>query len=366
MPAYRTPNKNTWYVKFRYKDWNGQSKWITKRGFNTKREALQWEQEFLQQKNGSLDMTFRAFIKVYIEERTPRLKESTCVTKENIIDTKLLPYFGEKRLRDITTADVLKWQNVMLNYVDPETKKPYSKSYLKTVHNQLSAILNHAVRYYGLRDNPARVVGNMGSEKNIEMKFWTREEYQLFSEAMMDDPLAFYCFEVLYWCGIREGELLALTPNDIDFEKKTISINKTFQHIRGKDIVTEPKTPKSKRTVIMPDALCDELKDYLKMCYSLHPTDRLFPTSKNYLQRKMCKGCAQQGLRRIRVHDIRHSHVSLLVDMGFSAVAIAERMGHESIDITYRYAHLFPSVQSQMANQLNKMMEVDNNVTEKA
>ena len=116
----------------------------------------------------------------------------------------------------------------MLNFVDPETKKRYSKSYLKTVHNQLSAILNHAVRYCGLRDNLARVVGNMGSEKNIEMKFWTREEYQFFSEAMMDDPFAFYCFEVLYWRGIREGELLALTPNDIDFEKKTISINRPF------------------------------------------------------------------------------------------------------------------------------------------
>lgn len=364
MSAYKDDKKNTWYVKFRYKDWTDENKWVTKRGFSTKREAIQWERDFLVQKTGSLDMSFAEFVKLYLNDREPRLKESTFSMKENIINTKILPYFGRKPLRDINSSDIIKWQNTLLNYRDPETNKAYSKSYLKTVHNQLSAIFNHAVKYYNLKENPAHIAGNMGSEKDIQIHFWTKEEYLLFSEAMMDDPMAYYCFQILYWCGIREGELLALTASDIDLETKTMSITKTFHRINGEDIITDPKTAKSRRVVTMPDFLCDELRDYIDSCYDKEPGDRLFPVTKSFLYSKMRKGCSQQGLHKIRVHDLRHSHVSLLIDMGFSAVAIANRVGHESIDITYRYAHLFPSAQTEMASKLNQIAEENSNVAE--
>jgi len=362
MPAYKDDERNTWFVKFKYKNWKNEEKWVTKRGFRTKREALQWEKEFQLQQQGSIEMSFADFVQVYREDRTPRLKESTAVMKDNIIDTKLVPYFGQKPIQEITTRDVMQWQNEMLRYRDPKTGKPYSKSYLKTIHNQLSAVFNHAVRHYKLKENPAMLAGNMGTEKGIQMDFFTKEEYLRFADAMMDEPMAYYCFQVLYWCGIREGEMLALTLDDIDFQKRTIRINKTFHQIKGKDIVTEPKTPKSNRTVQMPDFLADELMDYVKMQYGLQNTDRLFPVGKSYLYRMMKKGCEGAGLRKIRVHDLRHSHVSLLIHMGFSAVAIAERVGHESVDITYRYSHMFPSVQNDMANKLNQLMEGNGNV----
>ena len=143
-----------------------------------------------------------------------------------------------------------------------------------------------------------------------------------------------------------------------------MSITKTFQHLNGRDVITEPKTPKSNRVVTMPDFLVDEMKDYLKMCYDLQPSDRLFPVTKSFLHHKMNTACKRLGIKHIRIHDLRHSHVSLLIDMGYNAVAIAERMGHESIDITYRYAHLFPTVQSDMASKLNNLMEVGANVCE--
>lgn len=362
MPAYKDDERNTWFVKFQYKKWNNEKKWITKRGFRTKREALQWEKEFQLQQQGSIEMSFANFVNVYREDRTPRLKESTTVMKDNIIDTKLIPFFGKKSIQEITTRDVMQWQNEMLRYRDPKTGKPYSKSYLKTIHNQLSAIFNHAVRHYKLKENPAMLVGNMGSEKGIEMKFWTKEEYLRFAEEMMDEPTAYYCFQVLYWCGIREGELLALTLEDVDFKNKTIRINKTFQHIKGRDIITDPKTPKSKRTIQIPDFLVIELQDYVNMIYDLNPKERLFPVNKNYLYRMMKKGSETAGLQKIRVHDLRHSHVSLLIHLGYSAVAIADRVGHESVDITYRYSHMFPSVQKDMADKLNQMMEGISNV----
>ena len=221
------------------------------------------------------------------------------------------------------------------------------------LHNQLSAIFNHAVRYYELRSNPAAKVRNMGSEEHREMLFWTKEEYKKFSFEIMDKPVSFYAFEMLYWCGIREGELLALTPGDFDFEKQTVSISKSYQRIKGQDVVTDPKTAKSNRVIQMPAFLCEEMRDYIKSLYGVKPTDRIFTVTKSYLHREMDRGAKEAGVKRIRIHDLRHSHISLLIDMGFTALAIADRVGHESIDITYRYAHLFPTRQTEMADKLD-------------
>ena len=193
----------------------------------------------------------------------------------------------------------------------------------------------------------------MGSEQTKEMLFWTKEEYLKFIDAMMDKPMLYYAFEILYWCGIREGELLALTPADFDFEKKTLRINKSYQRLNGQDLITTPKTEKSNRVITMPQFLANEIQDYLKMLYGIGPHDRMFTVTKSYLHREMERGAKEAGVKRIRIHDIRHSAVSLLIDMGFSATAIADRVGHESIDITYNYAHLFPSKQAEMADKLN-------------
>ena len=279
------------------------------------------------------------------------MKENTWLTKEHIIRTKILPYFGKLKISEISTKEIIAWQNEMLAYRD-EKKKPYSQTYLKTLHNQLSAIFNHAVRYYELRSNPAAKVGNMGSEEHKEMLFWTKEEYKKFSFEMMDKPVSFYAFEMLYWCGIREGELLALTPADFNFDKETVTINKSYQRLKGQDVITSPKTKKSNRTIKMPQFLCEEMKEYLGMIYGLKKKDRIFTVTKSYLHHEMDRGAKAVGVKRIRIHDLRHSHISLLIDMGFSAVAIADRVGHESIDITYQYAHLFPSKQIEMAEKI--------------
>ena len=281
-----------------------------------------------------------------------RLKENTWATKDHIIRTKLLPYFGRLKMCNITAQQIITWQNEMLNHKD-ENGKPYSPVYLKTVHNQLSAIFNHAVRYYNLRENPCKKAGSMGKKKNREMMFWTKEQYLKFAEVMMDKPLSFYAFEMLYWCGIREGELLALTPADFDFEAGTVKISKSYQRLHGKDVITTPKTKKSNRTIKMPNFLCDEMKDYLGMLYGIKKKERIFTITKSYLHHEMDRGAKSAGVKRIRIHDLRHSHISLLIDMGFSAVAIADRVGHESIEITYRYAHLFPSKQTEMADKLD-------------
>ena len=358
MPVYKDKKRGTWYVRFKYKDWMGKTVSFWKRGFATKREAVQYELDYKSKQRGTLNMTFGQFVELYKEDRANRIKESTMETKSNIINLHITPYFASKKISDITPADVIKWQNTIICKKDNNGKR-FSKSFLKTIHNQLSAIMNHAVKFYGLTSNPAAAVGNMGTDKEVEINFWTSEQYKRFSEEMLCEPMYYVCFEILYWCGIREGELLALTQQDIDFKRKTININKTFQHIKGRYIVTEPKTRKSKRSVIMPEFLCEEIKEYIELVYKPSKDGRLFQATKGTLTSAMKRGIKRANLPHIRIHDLRHSHVSLLIDMGYSAVAIAERVGHETTETTYRYAHLFPSVQSDMANKLNSINKGD-------
>jgi len=355
MPAYKDEKFKTWFVKFKYRDWRGELKSVSKRGFATKRDALAWEESFKREKSGSADMTFAEFTERYRKDLYPRIKYSTTVTKDTIIDNRIMPYFADKKIVDITTNDIIQWQNEMIRFRDPKTGRPLTKSYLKTLHNQMSAMMNYAVKFFNLKENPAAKVGNMGSEKDIVINFWTKEEYMKFVEVMMDKPLAYYCFETLYWTGIREGELLALTPADIDFNAKTIKISKTYHYLNKQEIITSPKTPKSNRTVSIPDFLAEELEEYMELMYNMKPTDRLFPVRKSFLAKNIHAGATAAGVKQIRVHDLRHSHVSLLINMGYNVVAIGDRVGHESAEITFRYAHMFPSVQKDMADKLNAM-----------
>ena len=364
MPVYKDA-KGGWRVVFRYTDFRGQQKQTQKRGFSTQREAKQWEYEQMLKTKSSLDMTFGSFVEIFVNDKRDRLKESTWHNKEHIIRTKILPYFKDRKIAEIQPRDVIAWQNEMM-HGKQKNGKPFSQDYLRNLHTQLSCIFNHAVRYYGLESNPAKLAGSMGKKGAREMLFWTQEEYRKFAESMMDKPVSFYAFEMLYWCGIRCGELLALTPEDFDFEKKKLRINKSYQRIGGRDLITDPKTKKSNRTIDLPDFLVDEIRDYLKMLYGIRPNDRMFTITKNYLHHEMDRGAKEAGVKRIRVHDLRHSHVSLLIQLGYSAVAIAERLGHESIEITYRYAHMFPSVQQDMAKSLDELRKEEEDVSEES
>ena len=308
MPAYKDSRQGTWYASFYFENWQGVKQKKLKRGFATKKDALAWEREFLLQQAADLTMTLEAFVEIYITDKKKRLRENTWSTKEHIIRTKILPYFKEKRLSEIKPRDVIAWQNEMLNYRD-KNGKAYSPTYLKTLHGQLSAILNHAVRFYGLKSNVAATAGCMGSEKHKEMLFWTKEEYLKFAEAMMDKPQSYYAFEVLYWCGIREGELLALTPADFDLDKGLLSITKSYQRLKGRDVITDPKTPKSIRVIQMPQFLTDEIMDYLKSLYKVQPDQRIFEVTKSYLHHEMDRGAKEAGVKRIRIHDLRHPYV---------------------------------------------------------
>ena len=340
-------------IQYRYTDWQGKRRKSTKRGFATKREAEEWLRNFLITQKADFDMKFADFWKMYCADMETRLREHTMRTKKYIVELKILPYFGNKRVNDITAADIRQWQNELI-------KMGYSPTYLKTINNQLSAIFNYAVRYYDLKSNPCAKAGSMGKSKAEEMDFWTGEEFRRFIDSVMNKRLSYMAFMTLYWTGMRLGELLALNPKDVDLEKRTISITKSYQRLGKKDVVTPPKTSKSKRVITIPEFLAADIKDYMDSLYDLQEDDRLFPITKYYLEHEMQRGIKESGVKRIRVHDLRHSHASMLIELGFSPLEIANRLGHEKVETTLNtYAHLYPNKQTKLAERLDSEYRED-------
>ena len=348
MPAYKDEKTGTWYCKFYYVDWTGTRRQKMKRGFKLQREAKDWERSFLEKQSGSPDMTFQALYDLYLEDIRSRLKESTIEVKRRYISHRILPYFKNKPINEISPADIRKWQNRLIQ----DGLKPTTQ---RNVNSQLNAILNFAVKYYGLQRNPCSVVGSIGSSKAEKMDFWTWEEFKKFI-SHVDNPTYNILFSILYYTGLRLGEALALTPADIDLDKKVIHVTKTFYRYHGQDVTTTPKTKNSVRQIPIPDFLRDHIRDYMKRIYGLKESDRIIPLANTYVHRQIDRVCEQAGVKRIRVHDIRHSHVSLLIDMGFPAMLIAERIGDTVEMVNNIYGHLYPNRHEEVADRLQALV----------
>ncbi len=351
MPVYKNEKLNTWFCKFYYNDWQGNKKQKMKKGFKTQKEAKAFEREFLNKAHASCDMSFGSLVELYMEDCQSRLKPTTLENKQYVIDLKVLPFFKNMPLNTITATTVRKWQNELIS-----SENNYSQTYLKTVHNQLSAIFNFAVKYYQLPSNPARVCGSMGKKNADSMQFWTVDEFNKFIAVIEDKPVSKVVFEVLFWTGIRSGELLALTLDDFNIDAQTVSINKNFARMGNQDLILEPKTPKSKRVVTIPSFLVSLVQGYASKLYDYSSDERLFQVTKHYLHHEMTRGSKKANVKRIRIHDLRHSHASLLIEMGFSPLLISERLGHENIETTLQtYSHLYPNKHSEVADKLEQL-----------
>lgn len=252
-------------------------------------------------------------------------------------------------MNEITAPDIRKWQNTLMQY-------GYSETYLRTIHNQLAAIFNYAVKYYDLKSNPCVKAGSMGKCKAEKVTFWTKKEFMDFIETMDPTSEAYVIFMLLYWTGMRVGEALALNLGDLDFQNHTVSISKSYQRIQQRDVITPPKTPKGKRKIKIPKFLSECLRKYISRRGEDREKERIFKLSKYLLLKEMQKGIALSGVKSIRIHDLRHSHASLLVELGFTPLEIAERLGHERIETTLNiYSHLFyPDKQDRLAERLEE------------
>ena len=356
MPAYKEDN-GTWTSKFKYKDWRGEKRQKTKRGFERKKDALDFETEFKATFVHSADIPFTALAKNYLSDLTKnhKIEITTAERKQRAFDKMISPYFGMKPINQITELDVLNWQTwVQQKGFDKFKGVGYAPTYLKSINNELSAMMNYAVRYYRLPYNPCERAGSMGKSSAEAMEIWTLDQFEQFI-GYADKSDARIAFDILFWTGIREGELLALTPADF-LPGPRLDIKKSFTVLNGEHIIKKPKNEPSVRCIAIPQFLYDEVQNYMHGLYGLEQTDRLFTFTKSFLLKEIKRMAHMAGLEPIRIHDLRHSHASLLIEMGFNILMISERLGHKNVQTTWNtYAHLYPDKGRQIAFGLQEV-----------
>ena len=261
--------------------------------------------------------------------------------------------FGNRPINAIMPVDVRNWQGYLKTAISAQNK-PLSDGYRHDLFVELSGVFNFAMRFYGLSVNPCKVVGNTPVKHKKKLNFWTKEEFDRFLSTFdAADPFRM-AYLTLYYTGMRIGELQALTASDVDTEAGTITISKTYHRKYGVEMITTPKTPKANRTITIPKFLCAALQEYINKIYQPDADTRIFPYSHSCYTDAFRSHTKKAGVKPIRLHGLRHSHASLLIELGFSVLLISERLGHENVSTTLNiYAHLFPSKQSEVAEKLD-------------
>lgn len=268
-----------------------------------------------------------------------------------MVYTHILPLFGKMKLADITQVKIEEWRGTFFK----DGKCIYKDSYIHAIRSRLCAVLNFATERHLMDFNPAKHV-KMGVKEASERPVWTVEQYKRFHNEISSNIPEYIAFDVFFWGGLRLGELLALTVSDIDLEKRYIRINKNIYERHGKRIVTTPKTAKSIRNVSISETLCNELREYISKLSDTKPDTTLFSTSKTSLHRKLKTGIEKSGVPRITIHCFRHSHITYLVNKGWSAPVVAARVGHESIYITTHYMHAYSEMEDAVCEMMDKDM----------
>lgn len=356
MPAYKE-NNGTWTCKFKYKDWLGEWQQKTKRGFSKKKDALDYESEFKGRFTRSANIPLSSLVENYMDDlvSNKKIAITTAAKKRDKFDRFITPYFKNRPINTIEELDVLNWQTwIKQKGLEKYPEKGgYAPTHLRNINNELSAIMNYAIKYYRLQANPCHRAGYMGKSDAEAMQIWTLDEYQLFI-SYSNKLRATVAFDILYWTGIREGELLALTPGDF-LPTLELNINKSFVVVEGEHIIKDPKNETSERCIAIPQFLYDEVMNYIHGLYGLISTDRIFDFTKSFLLDEIKRISAIAGLNPIRIHDLRHSHASLLIEMGFNILMISERLGHKRVQTTWNtYAHLYPDKGRQIAYGLQE------------
>lgn len=350
MPVYFNEKTKKYYAAFYYTDWQGIRRKKKKEGFALSRDAKAFEQDFLNKVAGDCNMKFSALCEHYLADCQNRLKATTLMTKITTVKKHFLPVFGDMPLNEITPVIIRKWQNEKI-------ASGFKPTTLRMMNTALSSVFNFAVKYYNLSSNPVKIAGTMGESSTDRMEFWTLDEFNKFI-AVVDDPVYKTVFNLLYYTGCRIGELTALTVGDYDATAKTLNINKNYAYVGGKVYITTPKTKKSRRIITLPAKVCTMIDAYINTMYEPLPTERLFYTvTFKRMRNRFSSYIEKAGVKKIRLHDLRHSHASLLIELNFSPLAISERLGHEDIKTTLQtYAHLYPNKATEISDRLNNLV----------
>lgn len=360
MPIYKNKDNDSWYIKTYVKDKNGVSKQITKRnkkwtGRNGKILAQQEENRLI----NSIDeipyenkiITINELCDNYLNSLDVR--DGTYNRYNNIIKTYIKPFLGEKQVRSIKNIDISNWHKKLDKCKARNKDEFITTIYKQKIHSTLSTIFNYGCIFYNIEKNIPKIVGNFKLPKGTnkkKMSIMTLDEFNNFISLETNEQYRLF-FTLLFFTGMRRGELLCLMWEDINFKERTISITKTMDIRKGAKI-EKPKTDKSNRKIKMIDKVYNELfkirKDhgYIFELYSIKGTT---------LDRKCKNNCKRSGFtKNMRIHDFRHSFASLCINNNVPIAIISEYLGHENISTTLDiYSHLYPDSQNKLVEILN-------------
>lgn len=354
MPSYDQRGKDkTWSVRFRVKLRDGTTQNKRLSGYRTKKEAQRAYVEYMAEQGSAVEDTpddrlnFDDLLADYLAHQRTRIKPSSVYSIESKINQHIAPYFAGRVVDEITPRDILAWQ---------QSLESYSYKYKTGLRTQLSSIYKFGERYHDVKNIMSRVEGFRNLEPKKEMQFWTPDEFHTFL-AVVDDPLYALYFRLLYTTGCRKGESLALTWDDVDFDEAKISITKSITR-KTKDApyaVTTPKNNASIRDVSIPQTLADDLRAWRDGMDEQDDGKFIFggddPFTDRSTDRRFAEWCKQSGVKKIRLHDFRHSCASVLIASGVSIVAVSRHLGHSNIEQTLNtYSHMMPSDADRMRN----------------
>ena len=365
MPIYQDKKTKTYMYRTYIKNIDGVSIQKQKRGFKTKKEAREAEKRLILENEKELNnndedysISFEDLWNEYNSYIKLKLKPNSYRSVKNRIINHILPYFKRfTDLADIKARDYVKWQELI-------EEKNFKFTYKKSLHTAMVSLLNYAVKFYELKENIASKVGNFKNNKTVEknVDFWTYDEYNQFINKI-EDKLDKLLFETLYFTGMRLGECLALTWDDL--ENEYINIDKTIskEKINGERVITTPKTKSSIRKIMIDDKLQKDLLSYMEYCKKKIHFDKkwfifgdLEPLSPSTIERHKNKYCDLANVKKIRIHDFRHSHASLLISLGVPITVVQTRLGHSDPSITLKiYSHMMPNDDLKAINVINAL-----------
>lgn len=368
--------KQKYRVRVNYTDMNGNHKQIERTEYGLA-EARELERILLAEvkQAPSRKLTVKALYDEYVKTRQYEVRASTLDRTKTILQHHVLPYVGEYRLDKLTIPVLQKWKTEI------ETKT-YSKGgktqnlQIQTKQNAYSAfrtLLNFSVKMGYLTQNPLIKVGNFKDSNAMkkEMQYYTAEEFEKFIQAARkfaensatEIEWDYYVFfAIAFYTGLRKGEIHALKWTDID--GKYLSVSRSInQKLKGGDVETPPKNKSSIRTLQMPDPLIQILNEHkarYKKIKGFHDDWRITggtgPLRDTSIEKANKKIAAAAGVKKIRIHDFRHSHVSLLANNGINIQEIARRLGHANIEMTWNtYSHLYPREEERATEILNQV-----------
>jgi integrase len=374
MPSYstrKTKSGTVYDVRFRIIDDNGIEMQKRLCGYPTKRTAQQAYIDFMKtytpptfqlKKNDAY--LFDDLFMLYKKKMQAELAPSSYYDLNWIFDRYITPCFTNKSLPQLKKADYAKWQTELWAKTNPENNQYYTNKYLTKIRSTLHTFLSWCEETFDIPNLLRQLRKPKRKEMKKEMQFWELEEFLKF-QSVCDDVLWKTFFMSLFYSGCRVGELLAMTDNDVIFDGNNYSIviNKGLSRkpndTDNSYIIQAPKTTTSNRTVLLPDVMTAQINAYIEYKRQLNLGSAFFyggdkPVAQRTYQRYFAKYTDMAGIKHIRIHDLRHSHASMLIHLNVPITAISKRLGHSTVKMTLeKYAHCYSDSDSDAINIIN-------------